>query len=58
MNRSELIGKVESTGMREEALPDFRAGDTVNVSVRVVEGEKTRIQNFQGIVISRRSSGG
>ncbi len=38
-------------------VPDFRPGDTVNVAVRVVEGEKERIQNFKGIVIGRHGSG-
>ena len=38
-------------------IPDFKRGDTVNVAVRVVEGEKERIQNFKGIVLSRRGSG-
>jgi large subunit ribosomal protein L19 len=37
-------------------VPDFREGDTIVVAVRVVEGEKERIQNFKGIVISLRSS--
>lgn len=38
-------------------IPEFRPGDTVNVAVRVVEGEKERIQNFKGIVISMRGMG-
>jgi len=38
-------------------MPAFRPGDTVKIAVRVVEGEKERIQNFQGIVIARRGSG-
>ena len=38
-------------------LPEFRPGDTVKIAVRVVEGEKERIQNFQGVVIARRGSG-
>lgn len=38
-------------------VPLFKAGDTVNVAVRVIEGEKERIQNFKGIVISRRGEG-
>lgn len=38
-------------------VPDFRAGDTVRVHVRVVEGDKERIQVFQGIVIARRGGG-
>jgi len=41
----------------KRGIPTFRAGDTVKVHVRVVEGNKTRIQVFQGVVISRRGSG-
>ncbi|MCY3969593.1 MAG: 50S ribosomal protein L19 [Acidobacteria bacterium] len=41
----------------QQGLPDFRAGDTVKVHVRVREGAKERIQVFQGVVISRRGSG-
>ncbi len=38
-------------------VPRFKAGDTVIVSVRVVEGEKERIQNFKGIVLARQGGG-
>ncbi|NLF33181.1 MAG: 50S ribosomal protein L19 [Planctomycetes bacterium] len=38
-------------------LPDFEIGDTVNVSVRIIEGEKERVQVFTGIVISRKGTG-
>jgi large subunit ribosomal protein L19 len=38
-------------------MPDFRPGDTIYIAVRVIEGEKERVQNFQGIVIARRGSG-
>lgn len=38
-------------------IPSFSPGDTVSVSVRVVEGEKERLQAFQGIVIARHGSG-
>jgi len=38
-------------------VPEFRAGDTVRVHVRVIEGEKERIQVFQGVVIGRRGGG-
>jgi large subunit ribosomal protein L19 len=38
-------------------IPAFRAGDTVRVHVRVVEGNKQRIQMFQGVVIARRGGG-
>lgn len=39
------------------SIPNFKPGDQVNVAVRVVEGEKERIQNFKGIVLGRRGSG-
>ncbi len=38
-------------------LPEFRAGDTVRVDVKVVEGTRERIQVFEGVVIKRRGSG-
>ena len=38
-------------------IPDFYAGDTVSVDVRVVEGGKERIQRFQGVVIARKHGG-
>ncbi|MGB9853111.1 MAG: 50S ribosomal protein L19 [Candidatus Kapaibacteriota bacterium] len=38
-------------------IPNFKAGDIVNVAVRVVEGDKERIQNFKGIVLYRRGDG-
>lgn len=43
----------EYAGARE-AKPDFKAGDTVNVHVRIKEGNKERVQQFQGVVIQRR----
>lgn len=41
----------------KDGHPDFRAGDTLDVHVRVVEGNKERIQVFKGVVISRRGGG-
>ncbi|MEZ4782543.1 MAG: 50S ribosomal protein L19 [Candidatus Kapaibacterium sp.] len=38
-------------------IPNFRPGDVVSIAVRVIEGGKERIQNFEGIVLSRRGSG-
>ena len=52
---SQLL-KVESPYLRDD-VPEFRAGDTVKVHVRVVEGKKERIQIFQGVVIARRGGG-
>ena len=40
-----------------KTLPDFRAGDTVVVSVHVVEGSRKRVQAFEGVVIARRNRG-
>lgn len=53
MNRLE---RIEDETLRTD-VPDFRAGDTVRVHVRVREGDKERIQVFQGVVISRRGRG-
>jgi large subunit ribosomal protein L19 len=47
---------VEATQMKT-GLPPFKPGDTINVHVRVIEGDKERIQHFQGVVISRRGAG-
>ena len=38
-------------------IPTFRAGDTLRVGVRVVEGERTRVQNFEGVCIARSNRG-
>src|SRR5712692_3285091 len=47
---STVIQKLEERGLRKD-LPEFRVGDSVRVHVKVVEGEKERIQSFEGIVI-------
>jgi large subunit ribosomal protein L19 len=39
------------------AIPDFRPGDTLRVGVKVVEGERTRVQNFEGVCIARANRG-
>jgi large subunit ribosomal protein L19 len=41
----------------DAAIPDFQPGDTVTVSLRVIEGDKERTQNFTGVVIARRGAG-
>ena len=40
-----------------ENMPEFRVGDTVKIHYKITEGDKTRIQPYQGIVISKRGSG-
>jgi large subunit ribosomal protein L19 len=49
-----LMGAVEE-GLRKE-ITNFSVGDTIRVSVKVVEGDKERIQPFDGVVIARRGS--
>jgi large subunit ribosomal protein L19 len=53
---NDLIKLVEAE-YRRDNLPEFKAGDTVNVHVRIKEGNKERIQQYQGVCIQRRGSG-
>ncbi|UVO52245.1 50S ribosomal protein L19 [Sphingomonas sp. SUN019] len=41
----------------KRAIPEFRPGDTLKVGVRVVEGERTRVQNYEGVCIARANRG-
>ena len=50
------IAEQELAGKRAN-LPDFKAGDTINVHVKISEGNKDRIQQFQGVVLYRRGKG-
>ncbi|MDH3744564.1 MAG: 50S ribosomal protein L19 [Acidobacteriota bacterium] len=50
------LQEVESAYLRSD-MPEFRPGDTLKVHVKVAEGDKERIQIFQGVVIGRRGSG-
>jgi large subunit ribosomal protein L19 len=50
---AELIAAATAT----RAIPEFRPGDTLRVGVKVVEGERTRIQNFEGVCIARSNRG-
>ena len=54
MDLMKEIGKEFGT---DNKIPAFRAGDTITVHYRIKEGNKERIQNFQGIVIQRRGEG-
>lgn len=49
--------KLVQAAYRKDSVPEFRAGDTVNVHVRIVEGNKERIQQFRGVCIQRRGQG-
>ncbi len=55
--RNKYIAAFEQTQIAQKSVPDFRAGDTLRIAIRIHEGDKTRIQNFEGICIARRGSG-
>ena len=50
------IQELEAEALRDD-IPDFRPGDTVRVHVRIREGDKTRVQVFEGVVIRRKRGG-
>jgi large subunit ribosomal protein L19 len=56
-----LIQTLEQEAIAELAtkkkIPEFRAGDTLRVGVKVIEGERTRIQNYEGVCIARSNKG-
>jgi len=52
----ELLRAVDNSSLRSD-LPRFRPGDTVRVHVKIKEGDKYRIQVFEGVVIARKSNG-
>ena len=55
MKSNNIIGKVEAAQLRE--FPEFSPGDTVVVSVKVKEGKRERLQQFEGIVIAKSNKG-
>ena len=56
-----LIQELEAEAIEQfktnKQIPDFRPGDTLRVGVRVVEGERTRVQNYEGVCIARSNRG-
>jgi len=56
-----LIQQLEAEAIEEfkskNTIPEFRAGDTLRVGVRVKEGDRTRVQNFEGVCIGRSNRG-
>ncbi|MDQ8039741.1 MAG: 50S ribosomal protein L19 [Rickettsiella sp.] len=54
---SNLIQTVEQEQMNQQTFPHFRAGDTIIVKVKVKEGNRERLQAFEGVVIARRNRG-
>jgi large subunit ribosomal protein L19 len=55
--RNKYIENFEKAQIAEKNIPDFRAGDTVRLSVTIKEGDKSRIQNYEGVCIAKRGQG-
>ncbi|MBM0636994.1 50S ribosomal protein L19 [Campylobacter sp. VicNov18] len=55
--KNKYIEQFEAKQINDKNIPDFRAGDTLKLAIRIKEGDKTRIQNFEGICIARRGNG-
>ena len=56
MSSNPIIDELEKEQLRKD-IPEFFPGDTVRVEVRVVEGDKSRLQAFEGVVIAKRNRG-
>lgn len=55
--RNKYIEQFEAKQIEGKNVPDFRAGDTLKLAIHIKEGDKARIQNFEGICIARRGTG-
>ena len=55
--RNRYIENFEKAQIESKSVPEFRAGDTLRVAVRIQEGDKSRIQNFEGVCIAVRGQG-
>jgi large subunit ribosomal protein L19 len=55
--RNKYIENFEKSQIAEKNVPDFRAGDTVRLEVNIKEGDKTRVQSYEGVCIAKRGQG-
>ena len=55
--RNKYIESFEAAQIAEKARPEFRAGDSIRMSITIKEGEKSRVQKFEGVVIAIRGEG-
>jgi large subunit ribosomal protein L19 len=55
--KNRYIENFEKSQLEGKSVPEFRAGDTVRIGVRIKEGNKERVQNFEGVCISIRGEG-
>jgi len=53
-----LLRIAEEALIERKEIPDFKAGDTITVYYKIIEGNKERIQQYQGVVLQRRGAGG
>ena len=57
MSKNDIMLEAEARNIEKDSLPEFEIGDSVDVQVKITEGDKTRIQVFSGTVIARKHSG-
>jgi large subunit ribosomal protein L19 len=57
MNSTEIMNYIEETLVPRKEFPEFKAGDTITVHYKIREGNKERVQNFQGVVLQRSGKG-
>ncbi len=55
--KNRYIESFEKAQIQGKQVPTFKAGDTIRLGIRIAEGDKTRIQNFEGVCISIRGNG-
>ncbi len=55
--RNRFIENFEKAQVEGKKIPDFKAGDTVRLAVEIKEGDKKRIQNYEGVCIAKRGQG-
>ena len=55
--RNKYIENFENAQISEKNIPDFRAGDTLRLAVTIKEGDKTRVQNYEGVCIALSGTG-
>ncbi len=57
MNKDQLIRIAEESMWAEKEVPEFKSGDTITVTYKIIEGNKERLQSFRGVVIQIKGSG-
>ncbi|MDY0116145.1 MAG: 50S ribosomal protein L19 [Sulfurimonadaceae bacterium] len=55
--RNKYIENFEKAQISAKSIPEFRAGDTLNLAVTIKEGDKSRVQNYEGVCIAKRGQG-